>query len=272
MEFTDQVVLVTGGGGRIGRAICRQFAAAGAKVACCDIDAERASSTAAVIREVGDTAVAVPGDVSVEHEAEAVVADTTRTLGSIDVLVNCAGIFPNCPVVEMDVAEWDRVFAVNVRGPMLLSRAVARQMLSRGAQGSIINITSPAGESARTGGSHYCGSKAALNMLTHTMAIELGPMGIRVNAVSPGLVLDSVMSVENPPGDEYPRAILKGIPAGRTARSDEIANAVLFLADSDRASYVNGAILNVTGGAHPGRPHLPPSRQAQDQRQPKTLR
>jgi len=266
MEFTDQVVLVTGAGRRIGRAICRQFAAAGAKVACCDIDPELASSTAAVIREAGDVAVAVPGDVAVESQAEAVVTETTRVLGSIDILVNCAGIFPNCPVVEMDVAEWDRVFAVNVRGPMLLSRAVARQMLTRGAKGSIINITSPAGESARTGGSHYCGSKAALNMLTHTLAIELGSKGIRVNAVSPGLVLDSVMSLENPPTDEYPRAILKGIPLVRTARSDEIASAVLFLADSARASYVNGAILNVTGGAHPGRPHLPPSRRVEGRR------
>lgn len=266
MEFTDHIVLVTGAGGRIGRAICRQFAESGAKVACCDIDPERASSTAAVIREAGDTAVAVPGDVSVEQDVEAVVTETARMLGPIDILVNCAGIFPNCPVVEMDVAEWDRVYAVNVRGPMLLSRAVARQMLARGASGSIINITSPAGESARTGGSHYCGSKAALNMLTHTMAIELGPMGIRVNAVSPGLVMDSVMSLENPPADEYPRAILKGIPIGRTARSEEIASAVLFLADSERASYVNGAILNVTGGAHPGRPHLPPSRKVEGKR------
>jgi NAD(P)-dependent dehydrogenase (short-subunit alcohol dehydrogenase family) len=201
--------------------------------------------------------------VSDERQVEAVVSETTRRLGPIDVLVNCAGIFPNCPIVEMEVAEWDRVFAVNVRGPMLLSRAVARQMLARGARGNIINITSPAGMSARTGGAHYCGSKAALNMLTHTMAIELGPTGIRVNSVAPGLVLDAVASLQHPPADEYAGAILKGIPVGRTGRGEEIASAVLFLADNDRASYVNGAIFNVTGGAHAGRPHLPPSRRVE---------
>jgi len=146
---------------------------------------------------------------------------------------------------------------------MMLSREVGRRMLARGARGSIINITSTAGESARTGGSHYCGSKAALNMLTNTMAIELGPTGIRVNSVAPGLVMDSVMSWEHPPADEYALALLKGIPIGRTARGEEIASAVLFLADNDRASYVNGAIVNVTGGGHAGRAHLPPSRRAE---------
>ena len=260
MSFANQVVLVTGAGGRIGGAICREFARAGAKVACCDLEPARAEATVGVIGSAGGVARAIPGDVGDEGHVKRIVEDATRALGPIDVLVNCAGVFPNCPVVEMDTAEWDRVFATNVRGPMMLSREVARQMLARGARGSIINITSTAGESARTGGSHYCGSKAALNMLTNTMAIELGPSGIRVNSVAPGLVMDSVMSCEHPPADEYPLALLKGIPVGRTARGEEIASAVLFLADNERASYVNGSIVNVTGGGHAGRAHLPPSR------------
>lgn len=263
MTFKGRVVLVTGAGGRIGGAICRAFGASGASVACCDLDPARASRTAETIGAAGGVAVAIPGDVADEGQVEAVVAETARRLGPVDILVNCAGIFPNSPVVEMDTAEWDRVFAVNVRGPMMLSRAVARQMLARAASGSIINVTSPAGESARTGGAHYCGSKAALNMLTHTMAIELGPRRIRVNAVSPGLVLDGVVSTEHPPADEYAGAVLRGIPAGRTAYPEEIAQAVLYLADDERASYVIGATLHVTGGAHAGRPHLPPSRRPQ---------
>src|SRR3990172_7610959 len=262
MGFANQVVLVTGAGGRMGGAICREFARAGAKVACCDLNPARADTTAQAITAAGGTAQALPGDVGDESHVKRMVEDPTRGLGPIDVLVNCAGVFPNCPVVEMDTAEWDRVFATNVRGTMMLSREVGRQMLARGARGSIINITSTAGESARTGGAHYCGSKAALNMLTNTMAIELGPTGIRVNSVAPGLVMDSVMSWEHPPADEYPLALLKGIPIGRTARGEEIASAVLFLADNDRASYVNGAIVNVTGGGHAGRAHLPPSRRA----------
>ncbi len=263
MGFANHVVLVTGAGGRIGGAICREFARAGAKVACCDLDPARAETAARAITGGGGTAQAVPGDVGDERHVKRIVEDTTRSLGPIDVLVNCAGVFPNCPVVEMDTAEWDRVFATNVRGPMMLSREVGRQMLARGARGSIINITSTAGESARTGGSHYCGSKAALNMLTNTMAIELGPTGIRVNSVAPGLVMDTVMSWEHPPADEHPLALLRGIPIGRTARGEEIANAVLFLADNEQASYVNGAIVNVTGGGHAGRAHLPPSRRPQ---------
>lgn len=253
-------MLVTGAGGRIGAAICRAFGAAGAAVACCDLDPARAARTAEAIHAAGGLAAAIPGDVADEGRVEAVVAETTGRLGPIDVLVNCAGIFPNTPVVEMETAEWDRVFAVNVRGPMMLSRAVARQMLARGASGSIINVTSPAGSSARTGGAHYCGSKAALNLLTQTMAIELGPRKIRVNAVSPGLVLDNVVSTERPPAEEYARAVLQGIPAGRTGYPEEIAQGVLYLADDERASYVIGAILDVTGGANVGRPHLPPSR------------
>lgn len=259
-EFVGRVVLVTGAGGRIGGAISRLFAEQGAKTACSDGDAGRAAATVAAVTGAGGTAVAVPGDLTSETEIRRIVADAARLLGPIDVLVNCAGIFPNTPVIEMDTAEWDRVFAVNVRAPMLLAREVARQMLARGAKGNIINISSTAGESARTGGSHYCGSKAALNILTHTLAIELGATGIRVNSVSPGLVMDTVISNEHPPADPYPQSLLRGIPMGRSARPEEIASAVLFLANNERASYVNGAILSVTGGGHAGRPHLPPSR------------
>ncbi len=115
----------------------------------------------------------------------------------------------------MDTAEWTKVFAVNLNGPFFLSRAIARHMIDQGVHGSIVNISSGAGSSARTGGSHYCGSKAAINMFTKVLAIELGPHQIRVNAVAPGLILDEVMSLPVPEGaNEYVGTLLKGIPLG----------------------------------------------------------
>jgi NAD(P)-dependent dehydrogenase (short-subunit alcohol dehydrogenase family) len=162
-------------------------------------------------------------------------------------------------VIEMDTAEWDRVYNVNLRGPFLLSRAIARQMVDHGIHGSIVNISSGAGSSARTGGSHYCGSKAALNMFTKVLAIELGPYGIRVNAVAPGLILDEVLS--KPVPDEtspYVAALLNGIPLGRTGDPQDIANAVAWVS-SPEASWVSGEIIGVNGGSRAGRTHLPPS-------------
>ncbi len=183
-------VLVTGAGGRIGAAIARVFAVRGDRLVISDLDPGKLESTLQAVGTPGGHVNAAVADVSDEQAIDRLVSETVATLGSIDVLVNCAGIFPNTPVVEMATTEWDRVFAINVRGPFLLSRAVARHMIAHQLAGSIINISSSAGESSRTGGAHYCGSKAALNMLTKTMAIELGPHRIRVNAVAPGLVLD----------------------------------------------------------------------------------
>ena len=174
-------------------------------------------------------------------------------------LVNCAGIFPNSPVVEMDTAEWLQVFAVNLNGPFFLSRAIARHMIEQGIHGSIVNISSGAGSSARTGGSHYCGSKAAINMFTKVLAIELGPHQIRVNAVAPGLILDDVMSLPVPEGaNEYVGTLLKGIPLGRTGTPEDIAHAVKFVC-SDQASWLTGEVIGVNGGSQAGRTHLPPS-------------
>ncbi|HET9017750.1 MAG TPA: SDR family oxidoreductase, partial [Thermomicrobiaceae bacterium] len=185
-------VLVTGTGGRIGQGIAHKFASDGAHVVVSDrtqADAERAAER---LRPQGGTVTPVGADLTREDEIERLAERAIAATGGLDVLVNCAGIFPNCSVAEMATSEWDTVYAVNVRAPFLLSRAVARHLLERGQGGCIVNISSSAGESARTGGSHYCGSKAALNMLTKTMAIELGPAKIRVNAVAPGLVMDEV--------------------------------------------------------------------------------
>lgn len=259
MDFKGHTVLVTGAGGRIGREICSRFAAAGAKVGAFDLERDRAEATAAAIRAAGGEAAALAGDVSVPADVEAAVAECERALGPIGVLVNSAGIFPNTPLLEMDVAEWDRVFAVNVRGTMLCCKAVAARMVERGSGGAIVNISSGASTSGRAGAAHYCGSKAAVNMLTQVLAIELGPHGIRINTVAPGLVLDDVLHAGEGHRSEYVAAMLKMYPLGRTGSPADIAGAVLFLA-SDESPWTTGAFLQVSGGSHTGRPHVPLSR------------
>lgn len=248
-------VLVTGATGRIGRAIVATFAGRGARVVASDVDATRLEEMTSSI----DGVTPIAADVTSEDDLVRLAAGAIEARGQIDALVNCAGIFPNTPVVRMDTAEWDRVYAVNLRGPFVLSREIARHMIERGVHGSIVNISSGAGSSARTGGSHYCGSKAALEMLTKVMAIELGPHGIRVNAVAPGLIVNEVLSLPVPEGtDDYVGTLLRGIPLGRTGRPEDIANTVAFLC-SDEAEWVSGAVWGVNGGSQAGRTHLPPS-------------
>ena len=138
-------------------------------------------------------------------------------------------------------------------------QAVARQMLESKASGSIVNVSSGASTSARAGAAHYCGSKAAVNMLTEVLAIELGPYGIRVNAIAPGLILDGILRKGDEAPHPYVQDSLRAIPLGRTGAADEIASAVIFLA-SGRASYVHGEVFYVTGGAHCGRTHMAPAK------------
>jgi NAD(P)-dependent dehydrogenase (short-subunit alcohol dehydrogenase family) len=254
-----RTVLVTGAAGRIGSAIVGVFAALGDQIVASDLDATKLAATVAAHADKGGAIMPIAADIAEEADAERLVAEAVDALGQIDILVNCAGIFPNAPVVEMATAEWDRVYNINLRAPFIISRAVARQMLDKEIQGAIINISSGAGSSARTGGSHYCGSKAALEMLTQVMAIELGPRGIRVNAVAPGLILDEVLAHPIPAGtNDYVATLLTGIPMRRTGRPEDIANMVAFLA-SPEAEWVTGSIFGVNGGSQAGRPHLPPS-------------
>jgi NAD(P)-dependent dehydrogenase (short-subunit alcohol dehydrogenase family) len=256
MEFADRVVMITGAAGRLGGPCARAFARAGARLLLTDLNEEGLRQTAAAARAAGAQSVdAVAADVRLAEDVGRVVDAGTRRLGPVDVLVNYAAYVPTAYVVDATVEEWDRVYDVNVKGTMLCCQAVARQMVGRGAAGCIVNISSGAATSARAGGAAYCGSKAAVNMLTHVLAIELGPHGIRVNAVAPGLVLDRVLASPEDAPHPYLRDMLAATPLGRTGSPDEISDAVLFLA-SDRARYVTGEVFYVTGGAHCGRTHM----------------
>ncbi|HZP95258.1 MAG TPA: SDR family NAD(P)-dependent oxidoreductase [Candidatus Limnocylindria bacterium] len=257
-ELDGRVAMVTGGAGRLGRAIVDELARAGAAVGVLDARADAGTGVARELAASGIRAAAATADVSSGAEVERAVDELESAVGPIDVLVNAHGIFPNIPVLEVTEEEWDRVFAVNVRGTMLTCRAVARRLIERGAPGAIVNISSGAATSARAGGAAYNGSKAAVNQLTHVLAIELGPHRIRVNAVAPGLILDDVLRDETHPS-EYVRLMLRGTPLRRTGAAADIAPAVAFLA-SDRSPWTTGAILEITGGSHTGRPHVPLSR------------
>jgi len=252
-------VLVTGAAGRIGAAIVGAFAGLGDRVVATDVNGDGLAAMTAAHGQHEGAVTTLTADITEEEAVERLVDTAIGTLGQLDLLINCAGIFPNSPVVAMATAEWDRVYAVNVRAPFMLSRAVGRRMLAQGVRGAIVNISSGAGSSARTGGAHYCGSKAALEMLTQVMAIELGPHGIRVNAVAPGLIMDQVLQPPVPEGTSpYVAALLDGIPLRRTGMPEDIADAVVFLC-SDKATWITGTIFGVNGGSQAGRTHLPPS-------------
>jgi 3-oxoacyl-[acyl-carrier protein] reductase len=254
-EYQSKVVWLTGGGGRIGRSIAQMFAREGARVAVCDLDAPRAAAVAAAIQNSGGTAIAVVRDVSREADVESMLADVTASLGPVDILVNCHGTAPNAPILDMDLATWQAPFLVNTQGCFLTCRAAARQMVARGARGSIVNVSSGAATSARPGAAAYCGSKAAIDMLTQVLATELGPCGIRVNAVSPGVVTEAPLR-RGEATHPYLNLMIEMTPLGRTGVPSDVAEAVLMLA-SERLSWVTGANLQVSGGSHCGRTNAP---------------
>ena len=254
LGLSGSVALVTGGAGRLGRAICAALAREGARVGLVD-RAPGVADAARQLEAADGRAHGVQCDIADRASVARMLDEVTRALGPVDILVNAHGIYPNVPLLEMDDAAWDEVFAINARGTMLTCQAVAKQMVERGAAGSIVNISSAAAESPRAGGAAYCGSKAAVNLLTNVLAIELGPHGIRVNAVAPGIVLDEVYR----PGDvhefEYVTQSLEGIPLRRTGAPEDVAEAVLFLAGRNNP-WLTGAIVPVTGGSHCGRTHV----------------
>lgn len=250
MSHGDRVVLVTGGGHGIGRAISEIFARNGDRVVIADSSASAAEAVAGTIgEEMNAEAMSVEVDVRDAASVEAAVNQVIDRFGKIEVLVNNAGIYPNTLVVEMSEAEWDAVFDTNVKGMFLVSRVVARGMIERGAGGRIVNISSGSAKSGRVGAAHYCASKAAVDMFTRVLALELAPHDIVVNAVAPGLIEVPDWSLS----DEYINALIGLTPMGRIGQPEDIARAVLYLA-SPEATFITGSVLAVDGGSLAGRP------------------
>jgi len=236
--LTGRTAVVTGGSGAIGSAIARSLAAQGATVAVVDAD-ERAESVAA---EVGGFAIV--SDLTGPAVPLRIVEQAITTTGSLDVLVNAAGIQVRTAAVDITASEWERLLAVNLTAAYRLTQAAVTALSAT--RGSIINIVSLSADRAVAGIVPYGATKAALVQLTRGLAVELGPLGIRVNAVAPGYVLTPMTAsiLEQP---DFRDRVLARIPLGRLADGDDIADVVTFLA-SDAARYMTGTVLPVDGG------------------------
>jgi 3-oxoacyl-[acyl-carrier protein] reductase len=248
IDLEGTVAVVTGGSRGIGRSVVKHLAKAGAKVVfsyASDLPAAR--SVVAEVESEGGTAVMVPADVSRREEAESVVEEANARFGKLDVVVNNAGIWNarDIPIEEMTDEEWDQMMAVNLRGMFLTIRAAVPLMKER-RSGRLINISSTAGQRGEAFHAHYAASKSAVLGLTKSLAAELAPSGILVNAVAPGWI-DTDMSAAPLRGPDRAR-IDSTIVLRRPGTADEIACAVLFLA-SPLSSYMTGATLSVNGGS-----------------------
>jgi len=245
-----RVALVTGAGRGIGKVIAAHLAAEGARVAVNSLTPAKAQDTASAIREAGGEVLAVPGDVSQPDDVETIVQTIRGEWGGIDILVNNAAVDRRGLILELAVADWDEVFAVNVRAPFLCLQAAARDMARR-ASGRIINIGSWVGTRPYVRSAPYCSSKAALLHLTRVAALELAGSGITVNAVCPGSTATAQKPMDAPAlerrvkGD--PAEFRAPIPAGRTAVPEDIASLVCYLA-TPAAHHVTGQIICVAGG------------------------
>jgi L-rhamnose 1-dehydrogenase len=245
MRFRDKVVIVTGSARGIGQAIALGFGKEGAKVVIADILEQQGKETARMVTETGGQGLFVSVDVSKKVAVEAMVQKTLEAFGTIDVLVNNAGICPFHDFLSMPEELWDRVLAVNLKGNFLCSQAVANVMVARGIHGRIISIGSISSMVGGAQQSHYCASKAGINMLIASMAISLGQYGITCNAVLPGPIATDINREDlTPEKRDYfrQRTPIKGI-----GDPEDLIGPVLFFA-SDDAAYCSGSRLVVDGG------------------------
>jgi 2-deoxy-D-gluconate 3-dehydrogenase len=253
ISLKGKKAVVTGAARGLGLGIAYRLAEAGAAVAIADIDSDDAKKSAESLIKAGLNALYIKCDVTKEEEVKKMTRFAASQMGGIDVLVNNAGIFPQIPLQQMKVEDFDKVISINLRGTFLCSREVSRQMVEQRSGGTIINLASiDAVHPSQKGLTAYDASKGAVLTLTKSLALELGQEDIRVNAIAPGGILtDSLRSLVTETPSTQGKAQLKKFMArmalGRMGRADEIARVALFLA-SEMSSYITGTLIVVDGG------------------------
>lgn len=244
--------LITGAARGIGLAFAKAYVAEGARVAIADIDIDRAQTAATAL---GDAAIAVQMDVTDQASIDSAVAQVTDDFGQIDILINNAALFTAAPVVEIDRADYARVFDINVGGTLFTLQAVARHMIECGTKGRIINMASQAGRRGEPLVAIYCATKAAVISLTQSAGLDLIKHGINVNAIAPGVVdgehwdgVDAFFAkYEGKAPGQKKQEVAASVPYGRMGRAEDLTGMAVFLA-SDEAEYVVAQCYNVDGG------------------------
>ncbi|MBE7416371.1 MAG: SDR family oxidoreductase [Ideonella sp.] len=243
----DRVAVITGAAQGIGAACARRLARDGARVGLWDINLEPVHALAAELNRNGAKAFAQRCDVSSKAQVDAALAATQGALGTVNALVNNAGIFRAAEFLDIAEADWDAVIAVNLKGSFLVAQAVARAMVAAGSGGAIVNMSSVNGMLAIPSIASYNASKGAIDQLTRVMALALADHGIRVNAVGPGTIATELARAAVLGSDEAKARILSRTPLRRLGEPAEVADVVAYLL-SDAASYVTGEIVYVDGG------------------------
>jgi len=244
-DVSEKIVVVTGAGRGLGAGIALRFAEAGADVVLHYFTSSNsAKDVLGKVETLGRRGVLVQGDLTRPEDVDRLFKETDAKCGRVDVLINNSGIYPETPLLEMTPSDWHKVVDANLTTAFLSTQAAARLMIAHGTKGVIINIASIEAENSDINHSHYCAAKAGLVMFTRVAARELGPYGIRVNAVSPGLIWRE--GIEKSYSDGVKRW-LKVVPLGTIGQPVDVADACIFMA-SPAAHWITGANLFVDGG------------------------
>jgi NAD(P)-dependent dehydrogenase (short-subunit alcohol dehydrogenase family) len=239
------VVVVTGAGGGFGRAFCKRFARAGAKIAAWELNRQAGEETVAQVKAAGGDARFFPVDLSDAAQIAAALEQTLATCGTPYLIINNASIYPRATVIDMKVEDWERTLKVNITAPFLIVRAFGPHMLKQ-KRGVVINIASGRAVEGAPKGANYAASKAAILSLTKSLAMEWAPHNVRVNAIIPGVSL-TAQPLENTTPEELVERGRKEIPLGRVGYPEDMAGLAAFMASSD-AAYMTGQAVAMNGG------------------------